>query len=449
MEERLAALWLSRRMGAGSRLAVRLIGVLGSAAAVYEASDEEIKCLFPQDASRILKALSDKRTDSDADILAFCERKKITLLPYCDERYPKALLGLRDYPLVLFAVGKMLDLNNSFCCSVVGTRKMSPYGKETAYQLGYGLAAGGATLVSGLALGIDGMAMAGALEAGGATVGVLGCGIDVVYPPDHRDLMRRVAETGLVLTEYVPGTPPAGGNFPQRNRIISGLSEGTVVVEADMKSGALITARHALYQGRDLFAVPGRIDDPGAEGSNALIKNGAYAVSHAAEILERYEFLYPHVIRIKAAQKAVKQTHLSAEETAALLHVSARKEKRPFQGKGVYGGRKRLSEIPSGKAGKKVLPAASEPVEKTVPAKQTVPQRVVDFDLLSDGEKNVYRLMTPDVPMLPDEICRSGNLPAQDVLSALTMLEIAGAVEAGAGGYYIRPSGDAFELEEE
>ena len=230
MEERLAALWLSRRMGAGSRLAVRLLSAFGSAAAVYRASDAEIKTLFPQDAARILKVVSDKQTDADAEIIAFCERKRIMLLAYCDEQYPKALLGLRDYPLILFAVGKMLDLNHVFCCSVVGTRKMSPYGKETAYQLGYGLAAGGATVVSGLALGVDGMAMAGALEAGGSTIGVLGCGIDVVYPPEHRDLMRRVAETGIVLTEYVPGTPPAGGNFPQRNRIISGLSEGTVEI---------------------------------------------------------------------------------------------------------------------------------------------------------------------------------------------------------------------------
>lgn len=451
MEERLAALWLSRRLGAGSRLAVRLLREFGSAAAVYEATEEEIKRLFPQDAQRILKAVSDKQTDSDAEILAFCENKKITVLPYCDSRYPKALLTLRDYPLILFAVGKMLDLNNAFCCSVVGTRKMSSYGKETAYQLGYGLAAGGATLVSGLALGIDGMAMAGALEGGGATVGVLGCGIDVVYPPDHRDLMRRVAETGLVLTEYVPGTPPAGGNFPQRNRIISGLSECTVVVEADLKSGALITARHALYQGRDLFAVPGRIDDPGAEGSNGLIKNGAYAVSHAAEILERYEFLYPHAVRVQAARKAVKRVHLSAEESAALLHVAARKEKRPFQGSGVYGGRKRVAEVsPEEKTKKKPAAEQAAAAKKSSDAKvQTVPQRVVDFDLLGEEEKNVYRLMTPDVPMLPDEICRSGNLPPQTILSALTMLEIAGAVEAGAGGYYIRPSGDALEMCEE
>lgn len=448
MDNVLYSIWLSDVCGAGSRWAVTLLREFGSAEEVYRASEDDVHERIPADASRIWQRIADKRLDRAEEALAFAEKYHVTVLTSADPRYPKSLLTLRDYPVVLFAVGELPDFDRIFPVAVVGTRKMSPYGREASYKLGSGLAAGGATVVSGLALGCDGMAMAGALEAGGKTIGVIGTGIDVAYPPEHRDLMRSVVKNGVILTEYLPGTPPAGANFPKRNRIISGLCPATVVVEADDKSGALITARHALYQGRDLYAVPGRIDDEGAAGTNRLLRDGAETITSAADLLRRYEFLYPHIITLASLRRSEKAGELGAEETAGKMHVSSRGEKR-FYGQSVYGGVKKPRGV------KKTEEPAEMPVEEKTTAKK--PEKpapveetpaVIDFDLLGETEKRVYALMTPDVPVLPDELAARG-VELSDVLSALTVLEIAGAVEGGAGGYYLRRSGDGFDLPEE
>ncbi len=207
------------------------------------------------------------------------------VLTWQDAEYPKLLRKISASPPVLYVRGKMLP-RDEMAVAVVGTRKASTYGREVAHMLTLELARCGVTIVSGLARGIDGEAHRAALSAGGRTLAVLGSGVDVIYPGEHRDLAERVAQNGALVSECPMGAKPEAGNFPARNRIISGLSLGTLVVEAGRESGALVTARHALEQGRDVFAVPGNILAAGSRGVNEMIRDGAKTVVSAEDILQ-------------------------------------------------------------------------------------------------------------------------------------------------------------------
>jgi DNA processing protein len=202
-----------------------------------------------------------------------------------DPDYPALLRELPDAPPVLYVKGTLLDVDQ-WAVAFVGTRRATVYGRDMAHQLVTTLVGAGITIVSGMALGIDAVAHKAALEAGGRTIAVLGCGIDMVYPPEHRHLASEIVDNGALVTEFPPGTPPEGKNFPVRNRTISGLSLGVVVVEAPPDSGALLTADHAIEQGRDVFAVPGNVTAKSSLGANRLIQNGAKLVISAEDILD-------------------------------------------------------------------------------------------------------------------------------------------------------------------
>jgi DNA processing protein len=208
------------------------------------------------------------------------------LLTWADAAYPARLLAIDDPPPVLYVRGE-LRADDEQAVALVGTRRATPYGRDVAHQLASGLAAAGVTVVSGLALGIDTVAHRAALDAGGRTVAVLGSGVDVIYPPQNRELAARIVaeERGAILSDYALGTGPEAANFPPRNRIISGLVRGVVIVEADLKSGAMITARFALEQGRDVFAVPGSILSHHSDGPNSLLKEGAAPITGVDDIL--------------------------------------------------------------------------------------------------------------------------------------------------------------------
>jgi DNA processing protein len=214
-----------------------------------------------------------------------------------DAAYPQALLNMEDPPLMLYAIGMeqawgSLGLNHSqrVCLAVVGSRNPTPQGLVNAHDFSCSLAQSGVTVVSGLALGVDGAAHEGALDGAAidhiATIAVVGTGLDRVYPRQHRVLAHRIAQHGVILSEYPLGTPPLAAHFPMRNRIISGLSRGTLVIEAAMQSGSLITARMAADQGREVFAIPGSIHSTQSRGCHALIKQGAKLVESAQDILE-------------------------------------------------------------------------------------------------------------------------------------------------------------------
>ena len=413
-DERVYWIWLSQACGAGSKTAVRLCGFFGDARAVYKANERKYASSDVKIDVRVKRKLLNKDLTIAEEILSWCDTMGVKVICPDDSAYPRNLKILNNAPMVLYVLGEMPDFSNSFCSAIVGTRRMSEYGKKCAYNFGFNLARAGATVVSGLARGIDSVAMTAALDAGSRSVAVLGCGIDVVYPSENEDLLKRVVENGCAITEYAPGTPPVGSNFPVRNRLISALSQMVLVVEGNMHSGSLITARHAFYQNKDIYAVPGKIDDPTSQGTNYLIKGGVQAVTDPREIIEKYEYIYPHVLHITDMLNNVPESYTEP------VKVKKKKEKKPF--------------------------AETEAAEREKEAALKEKAKTVDFEFLSDEDMAVYKAMIPDIPMLPEEIGK-GAIPISKVLSSLTMLEIAGAVEAGAGGYFVRHA-DAEEVGE-
>jgi DNA processing protein len=261
----------------------------------------------------LLNARANLGLDAELEKLA---RHDIQALTWLDLDYPARLLQIPDPPPVLYVRGQLTP-EDEWAVAVVGTRRASAYGKQVASRLVTDLVVNHVTIVSGLARGIDGEAHRAALKAGGRTIAVLGCGLDLIYPPEHRNLARDIVENGALISEYSLGTPPEASNFPPRNRVISGLSLGVLVVEAGLRSGALITADYAADQGRDVFAVPGNLYNRSSVGTNRLIQDGAKLVTGAEDILEELNLMM-------VAQQAEVRAVVPETETEALLlqHLS-------------------------------------------------------------------------------------------------------------------------------
>jgi DNA processing protein len=243
------------------------------------------------------------REETDLDVLVdSIHQKNVQVLTLLDEDYPKLLKQIEQAPPVLYIRGTLLPADD-FAVAMVGTRRISAYGQQITRDTSLYLAGHGLTIVSGLARGVDALAHQSALQAGGRTIAVLGSGVDVIYPPEHRQLAEAIIENGAIISDYPLGTQPEGVNFPPRNRIISGLSLATVVVEAGERSGALITADFAVEQGRDVFAVPGNILSPASKGTNRLIQKGAYALVSPQDVLDLLDLT--QVEEYKAARQAL------------------------------------------------------------------------------------------------------------------------------------------------
>lgn len=271
--------------GVSPRVVTRFVNKLGSARAAWQAAEEELAAAWPGAASQALLALRRKRPGLPEEIAKACAEKKISVCTPTDEVYPSLLREIFSPPPVLFYRGRLEPQAPRL--AMVGARRASAYGRHVAEEIAAALAEQGVTVVSGAARGIDTASHKGAL-AKGRTVAVLGCGLDIVYPRENARLLAEIAEAGAVLSEYPPGTRPLAPFFPARNRIISGLSRGTLVVEAAEKSGSLITAELALSEGRDVFAVPGSIYSAVSCGCHRLIQEGAKLVTSAADILADY-----------------------------------------------------------------------------------------------------------------------------------------------------------------
>ncbi len=269
----------------------------------YFADPEELYFAEPEAFAEIphitrdtLEALEEKDLQESEKILGACRTQNIGVLPLTDSRYPERLRNIDDPPVVLYYRGILPDWDARPFLAVVGTRKATAYGLQAAYQLGNQISACGGEVISGGAFGIDTKAMHGALEAEKPVVCVLGCGVDIIYPRTNRRLFSQVVQAGCLLSEYPPGEPPLAWHFPRRNRIISGISHGVVVVEAPEKSGALNTAAHALEQGKDIYAVPANIGVAAYSGSNALLQQGAAAVITGWDAVKSYEHLFPDTV---------------------------------------------------------------------------------------------------------------------------------------------------------
>ena len=279
--------------------AARILHHFGTPEGAYFAGREELQAC-PGLPEKVRQALEDKDLSQADQILAQCEALGIWVLTCQDAAYPQRLGQLDSAPCVLDGRGRLPQMDQEAAVALVGARQASPYGIMAAGRLGLDLARQGALVVSGMAQGVDAAALRGALRGGGRVVSVLGSGIDVIYPAGHGDLYEDVAAAGALLSEYPPGTPPTGPHFPVRNRLIAGLSLGVLVVEGSQTSGALITARWALEQGRDVFAVPGGIDAPLSQGPNGLIRRGeAKLIQDAWDVVEEYAALYPDKLHPK------------------------------------------------------------------------------------------------------------------------------------------------------
>ena len=388
-------LWLTRLPGLHNQTRLLLLRHFGTPENVYFAEPPELSLVEGLDRQQAA-ILSNRSLDAAERILERCQRLNIDLLTLQDANYPNRLRNIYDPPCLLYVRGHLPPLDEEIVISAVGTRKCTPYGVACAERIGYGLATGGAIVASGLARGIDSAVIRGALLGGGMTLGLLGNGLDVVYPRENYGLYEDVAATGALISEYPPGTEPLPGNFPLRNRILSGVSVGTLVVEAPLRSGALITASRALEQGRDVFAVPGPIDAFTSQGCNRLIHDGAALVSDAADILEAYAARF-------------------------------RDKLRPS--------REIPPPVPDADA--KAAPGVTDTEPETVEA-APLPVVSIEDGAISEQQAQILRLLDAREPAQIDDLIADSGLSTPQVLAELTMLQIEGYVREHDGKRYTR-----------
>jgi DNA processing protein len=283
MQERDAWLAFNHVRGAGAVRFRKLLGFFGTLAMAWEATDSALKEAGMTE--KLIQAFRETKKSFDPVALqSKLDAKGIKVLTWLDENYPPYLKQIAQPPPVLYYLGEITKADN-LAMAIVGTRNVTSYGKQLCKDTAKYLAGHGVTIVSGLARGVDAIAHHAALEMGGRTIAVLGSGVDVIYPPEHRKLVDAIVKSGAVMSDYAPGTKPDGINFPPRNRIISGLSRGTIVIEAGERSGALITAKFAVEQGRDVFAVPGSVLSLMSKGTNNLIGQGAIPMTNPATVV--------------------------------------------------------------------------------------------------------------------------------------------------------------------
>ena len=408
-------LWLSLCLAPGSKYADLLLEYFDEdAKRIYDADDETIDRLEIGDE---LKAKLKNKSSAEAKkIYYWCRERGVRLLAYDDPAFPERLKTIGRKPVLLYCKGREIDLNDNLLIAMVGTRRMTSYGKRTAYSISYDLARAGAVVVSGMALGVDGVCHQGALDALGDTVAILGCGIDIAYPKENLDLMIALENKGLILTEYKPGTHPSKTTFPTRNRLISGISQGTFVIEGDRRSGAMITARCAREQGRDLFALPGMVGEQNSEGTNALLCDGATPVTSAFDLLANYKILYPDRIfteRIPVYRPSVKLTPVRQPKTA----------------------RKAAQEAQT--AAQNSPRAAENKTEQTPEPVGPAPRKAAPQDL-SAAERAICEALERSAdPLTADQIAGATGLNISDVMTELTMMEIKGLLTALPGGRFI------------
>jgi DNA processing protein len=269
-----------------SKICTKMVRFFASPQKAWEAPEKELKFVFEGNTDIVEQFIKYRNSHAPKELWERLVKEKIWIVSIGDEAYPDRLKKIPNPPVLLFGRGNFL--NNEKAIAIIGSRKATHYGQHVAKTLAKGLSNEGFVIVSGMARGIDTFAHLGALEGDGLTTAVLGCGLDIVYPPENKELMKKIETQGTVVSEFPLKTKPEPWNFPARNRIISGLSLGVIVVEAAEKSGAFITVDFALEQGRDVFAIPGPITSPNSVGTNQLIKQGAKLINCIQDVLEEY-----------------------------------------------------------------------------------------------------------------------------------------------------------------
>ena len=402
-------IWFQQIFGPASRRGEEILAFYGHPGELWGRSSRQLREDGKLTSGEIHRLVPKVEAEAGR-IASLCRERGYGILTPDDRAYPLRLRHIQQPPLVLYVQGELGEIDNEAAISIVGSRRCSDYGREAAGHLAQQLAQAGAVVVSGFAAGIDAAAHLGALRARGKTVAVLGCGLDVDYPSGREEMRRMIAATGALVTEYPPGTQPLSGNFPCRNRILSGLSLGVVVVEGNRHSGSLITAGLAAAQGRDVFAVPGSIFSPGSAAPHWLLSQGAIPAATARDILEEYLEQYPDRILIERCQEL---------EDSRLLDQLEEREKTRRTG-----------------------PSAAPRGEK-VPSKESSPppaarEKAPPPLTLSSGQRAVYQALEEE-PLSVQELMNRAQLPAREVLSALTQLEIEGLAAAHPGKRYSIP----------
>ena len=394
--------WITQTFGAGNNRIWEIVNHCEDIKAVYEALKQEKSIpLTPMEQSAV-----DKTSLLQADeMIRYCSGKEYRILCFEDEGYPERLQEIYNPPPILFCMGDLSYIDDEVVITVVGTRHPSDYSVKLAKKICDELAKVGVTLVSGFALGIDSMAHQAALKNNARTVAVLGSGIDFDYPKENSAVKKVLAKKGAVISEFFPGTRPDGKNFPLRNRIMSGLSLGTLVIEAGVKSGSLITADLALQQGRDLFCVPpADLFDERYMGQTKFLRDGAIpAFSHLDIIYEYYEN-FAHKINSIGHDN----NYTIKEDSIVFGETTSKHEKSSDSG------------LTSGNAGE-------DKIKTSIPS--------INYNELTEEQAQIVRLLEQS-SLLADEIAEQSGMDVDQVLSLLTELELYGVVQAQAGKRY-------------
>lgn len=384
-------IWFATLPGISARQRLQLLERFSDPEELYRT---ESFARIPEISPELAENLANKDLTLARKILADCKRAQVGVLTMRDAGYPSRLRSISDPPVVLYYKGYVPELEEQPAVGVVGTRKATAYGMQNAREMSRQITACGGLVVSGGAAGIDTAALEGALDVGGCCIVVLGCGADVVYPKNNRVLFQKIAESGCILSEYPPGTEPRPWQFPERNRIISGLANGVLVVEAPQNSGALITAREAFSQGRDVFAVPGNIGNPSCEGSNGLLLDYASAALSGWDVMKEYEGVYPGV---------AKRTYLPlTPQRESELMVA----QHPADTKKTKDDKKVIDNSPSG--------------------------AYIDRERILAGLDPFSQMLVEKLgfePIPVDELIAAVGQPPEKVLGTLTMLALSGVVE--------------------
>lgn len=372
-------------------------------------SDTDAFSKLPGMTEKMLEALENKDLTYAQGVLSSCTDKGIGILTLLDENYPAKLRNTYDPPMVLYYKGKLPDWEQTPLIGIVGTRKATPYGMRAAYRYGGQIAACGGMVVSGGAAGIDTMALEGALAAGGTVMCVFGSGVDVYYPARNKALFEEISVQGCLISEYPPKAEPLSWHFPRRNRILSGICNGILVVEAPQKSGALITARLAMEQGREVFAVPGNVDVDACAGSNALLQDYGIAALSGWDVVKEYQALFPGKIVKRDTPQTVEQKLPKVAQTPTIPQIKEKPVERIDK----------KSIDKEEKSSYSVVNNSAEP--------------------LNDREQAVLDKISRE-PIFVDQVIEAVGLPAGTVKALLTKLTVKGRVQNHPGGRVSRKS---------
>ncbi len=440
-------IWLSEVLGQACSDFPKLLEQCNSVYEIYRMDDSEIEHLTDI-GEKTREAIANKNLQRATDILESCERLGIKLLTFSDPAFPHSLTVIKNPPVLLYYKGTLPDFSWALSVAMVGTRHMSAYGMACAYKIAYELATAKAVVVSGMATGIDGVSAAAAIQAGGSTVAVLGCGVDVIYPRHHARLWEMIIQNGAVMSEYPPGTSPTSYHFPVRNRLISGLAQATVVVEAGEKSGSFITADEADKQGKPVFAVPANTKGEGAAGCNRLLREGARVATCGYDVLVPFRFRYKRSLPVFSSEALPKapRTDVLFLESLGVMNVTenlkrkAEKAILPDEADGkVMPDRENNvctpSPAPKVKREKKSSQKETGEHRREEPQAQQTPDEFLSS--LTEMQRLVFEAMPDDRSVTADAL--SGlDLPSSEIIATLTMLEILGLVQKLPGALYMK-----------